>query len=107
MPEKLYTKLQAAEYLQCSLSTINRRIKAGQLQTVKNGRIVRVTESELEKFLQTPATDAPTQPTESHTTGEKATHETDTQHPDDTTDEPLSVSEWSGINGRTAPLPDS
>ena len=51
--------------------------------------------------------DAPPQPTESHTTGEKATHETDTQHPDDTTDEPLSVSEWSGISGRTAPLPDS
>ena len=51
MPEKLYTKMQAAEYLQCSLSTINRRIKTGDLKPLKNGRIVRFTESELERFV--------------------------------------------------------
>jgi excisionase family DNA binding protein len=51
MPEKLYTKMQAAEYLQCSLSTINRRIKTGDLKPLKNGRIVRFTESELERFI--------------------------------------------------------
>lgn len=51
MPEKLYTKMQAAEYLQCSLSTINRRIKTGDLNPLKNGRIVRLTESELDRFI--------------------------------------------------------
>lgn len=49
--EKLYTKKQACEYLQCSLSTINRRIKTGELKILKNGRIVRITESELDKLL--------------------------------------------------------
>ncbi|MDE6708531.1 MAG: helix-turn-helix domain-containing protein [Oscillospiraceae bacterium] len=51
MQEKLYTKKQACEYLQCSLSTINRRIKTGELKTLKNGRIVRIAESELDKLL--------------------------------------------------------
>ena len=51
MQEKLYTKKQACEYLQCSLSTINRRIKTGELKILKNGRIVRITESELDKLL--------------------------------------------------------
>jgi len=51
MAEKLYTVAQAAEYLQCSLSTIRRRIREGHLTAIKNGRLVRIRESELGKML--------------------------------------------------------
>ena len=58
------------------------------MKAVKNGRIVRIPESELERFFQVPDTDAPPQPAESHTTGEKAPLEPDAQQPEPTTGEP-------------------
>lgn len=106
--EKLYTKKEVAEILHCSIATIHRRISSGELKAVKNGRIVRIPESELERFFQVPATDAPPQPTASPTTGDKATLETDAQQPEPTTGEPPNRPEWDGIAGKPiAPLPDS
>ena len=49
--EKLYTKKEVAEILHCSVATIHRRITTGELKAIKNGRIVRITESELENFI--------------------------------------------------------
>ena len=103
MNEKLLTIAQTAEYLQCSQSTIRSRIRRGTLKAVKNGRIVRIPESELERFFQVPDTDAPPQPTESHTTGEKATLEPNVQQPEPTTEKPSSVPEWDGISGKSEP----
>lgn len=51
MPEKLYTKKEVAEILSCSVATVHRRINDGTLKAVKNGRIVRISESELDRFL--------------------------------------------------------
>jgi len=98
MNEKLLTIAQTAEYLQCSQSTIRSRIRRGTLKAVKNGRIVRIPESELERFFQVPDTDAPPQPTESPTTGEKTTLEPDAQQPEPTTDESPDRPEWDGIS---------
>jgi excisionase family DNA binding protein len=98
--EKLYTKKEVAEILHCSIATIHRRISSGELKAVKNGRIVRIPESELERFFQVPDTDAPPQPTESPTTGEKITLEPDAQQPEPTTDESPDRPEWDGISGK-------
>lgn len=51
MDEKMLTIAQAAEYLQCSQSTIRNRIRKGELHPLKNGRIVRLTVSELDRFM--------------------------------------------------------
>ena len=51
MPEKLYTKKEVAEILSCSVATVHRRINDGTLKAVKNGRIVRISESALDSFL--------------------------------------------------------
>ena len=108
--EKFYTLPEIADILRCSVPTIRRRIKAGTLRAVKNGGVYLISELALNSYLQTsetsvndiPATstDAPPQPTESTTTGDKATLETDAQQPDDTTEEPSNVPEWNGISGK-------
>lgn len=51
MEEKLYTTEQAAELLQCSLSTIRRRIKSGELKALKSGKLLRIPESSLQELL--------------------------------------------------------
>lgn len=51
MDDKMLTIAQAAEYLQCSQSTIRNRIRKGELHPLKNGRIVRLTVSELDRFM--------------------------------------------------------
>ena len=99
--EKFYTLPEIADILRCSVPTIRRRIKAGTLRAVKNGGVYLISESALNSYLQTsetsvndiPATstDAPPQPTESPTTGDKATLETDAQQPEPTTEKPSSV----------------
>ena len=108
--EKFYTLPEIADILRCSVPTIRRRIKAGTLRAVKNGGVYLISELALNSYLQTsetsvndiPATstDAPPQPTESPTTGEKATLETDAQQPEPTTDEPPDRPEWDGISGK-------
>ena len=51
MEEKLYSTEQAAELLQCSLSTIRRRIKSGELKALKSGKLLRIPESSLQELL--------------------------------------------------------
>ena len=52
MEEKLYTVQQAADMLQCSVSTIRRRIKSGELRAIKSGQILRIPESAIEAMMQ-------------------------------------------------------
>ena len=56
MEEKLYTVQQAADALQCSLSTIRRRIKSGELKAIKSGQILRIPESSIREMMK-PTTD--------------------------------------------------
>jgi excisionase family DNA binding protein len=49
--EKLYTPEQVANYLQVHHLTILRMIKAKKLKALKIGRIYRIPESDLKKFL--------------------------------------------------------
>ncbi|WP_311519596.1 helix-turn-helix domain-containing protein [uncultured Actinomyces sp.] len=46
-----YTVKQAAECLQVSIKTIRRLINAGEINAVRIGRCVRITQSELERFM--------------------------------------------------------
>jgi len=48
--EKIYTTLEAMEYLKISYSTIGRYIKSGKLKTRKLGRHYRIAESDLQAF---------------------------------------------------------
>ena len=108
--EKFYTLPEIADILRCSIPAIRRRIKEGKLKAVKNGRAYIVSQSALDSYLQTSetsindipavATDAPPQPTESPTTGEKTTLEPDAQQPEPTTDESPDRPEWDGISGK-------
>jgi len=50
--EKLYTIPEAAKRLQCSTHTIRRRINSRELQCLRNGRIILITETQLNAFLQ-------------------------------------------------------
>lgn len=49
--EKIYTVLEAREYLKISDATIRRYIKSGKLKSQKLGREYRITESALIEFL--------------------------------------------------------
>ncbi len=121
---KLYGVKDVADMFGVSSQAIRNMIEREELKAVKIGGSYRIPQKEIDRLIEPiadiievdempvndiPATspDAPPQPTASPTTGDKATLETDAQQPDDTTDEPSSVSEWSGISGQTAPLPDS
>jgi excisionase family DNA binding protein len=50
--EKIYTPEQVAKYLQVHHLTVLRLIKAKKLKALKIGRIYRISESELNKFIQ-------------------------------------------------------
>jgi len=49
--EKLYTIPEAAEELRCSVVTIRRRIKSGELKSFRNGKKYLITQSQLDDFL--------------------------------------------------------
>lgn len=49
--EKWYTVQQAAEMLQCSPNTIRRRIKSGELDVMRSGRILRIPESAIKEMM--------------------------------------------------------
>ena len=51
MEEKWYTTEQAAEILQCSMSTIRRRLKSGELKALKSGKIIRIPESSIKAMM--------------------------------------------------------
>ena len=48
---KTYTKAEIAEILHCHLQTVNNRIKSGQLEAVKIGRRVLITEKAFNDYL--------------------------------------------------------
>lgn len=50
--EKLYTIPEVAQELKCSVTTIRRRIKSGELKTCRNGKLYLITQSQLDSFLQ-------------------------------------------------------
>jgi len=50
--EKLYTTEQVAQLLQIHPLTVLKYIKAGKLRAIKLGRVYRIRESELQKFLE-------------------------------------------------------
>lgn len=52
MVDKLYTTEQVAKLLQIHPLTVLKYIKAGRLKAVKLGRVYRVTETALQKFLE-------------------------------------------------------
>ncbi len=47
----LLTLQQVAELLQCSLKTVTRRIEAGDLPVIRDGRMVRVHPGDLERYI--------------------------------------------------------
>ena len=49
--EAMHKKEEVAEYLGVSPSTVDRLIRSGQLDTLKIGRSVRITEKALRRFL--------------------------------------------------------
>lgn len=49
--EKLYTIPEAAEELRCSVVTIRRRIKSGELKSFRNGKIYLITQTQIDEFL--------------------------------------------------------
>jgi excisionase family DNA binding protein len=52
MLDKLYTTEQVADLLQIHPLTVLKYIKVGRLRAVKLGRVYRITESALQKFLE-------------------------------------------------------
>jgi excisionase family DNA binding protein len=42
---------QAAERLGVSIDTVRRRIAEGQLRATKHGRVIRISETEIQRFL--------------------------------------------------------
>ncbi len=51
MRDDLLTLPQAAARLSCSVATVKRRIRAGTLPTFRDGRIVRVRELDLDRYI--------------------------------------------------------
>jgi excisionase family DNA binding protein len=47
----LLTRAQAAEELGCSLSTLKRRIAAGDIPVFLDGRLVRIREADLRRYV--------------------------------------------------------
>lgn len=52
MNEQWYTVQQAAEILQCSVSTVRRRIADGELKVMKSGRIIRISADAIKDMMQ-------------------------------------------------------
>ena len=48
---ELLTFRQAADRLDCSLATIKRRVRAGSLPAFRDGRLVRVREDDLRRYV--------------------------------------------------------
>jgi len=52
-PLSLMTIRDVAEHLKCSAATVQRRIKAGKLRAIVDGRLVRIAPEDLENFIRT------------------------------------------------------
>lgn len=51
MNERLLTLAEAARVLGCSLDTVKRRVRSGAIPVFRDGRIVRVRESDLRSYV--------------------------------------------------------
>jgi excisionase family DNA binding protein len=51
MGGRLLTVTEAAEVLRCSVATVKRRIRTGALPTYRDGRLVRIREDDLRRYV--------------------------------------------------------
>ena len=51
-PERLYTRKQSCERLNCSLSMLERLIRRGEIPVVRMGRKILIRESALERWIE-------------------------------------------------------
>ncbi len=51
VPEKLLTETEASEILNCSIRTIRRRIEAGDLAVIRDGRLKRIQPADLRIYI--------------------------------------------------------
>jgi excisionase family DNA binding protein len=51
-PERLYTRKQSCKRLNCSLSTLERLIRRGEIPVVRMGRKILIRESALERWIE-------------------------------------------------------
>ena len=51
-PERLYSRKEAIQRLNCSLSTLERLIRQGELPIVRMGRKILIRESALERWIE-------------------------------------------------------
>ena len=51
LPEPLLTMQDVAEILNCSLKTVKRRVDAGDLPAIRDGRMVRVHPEALNRYI--------------------------------------------------------
>lgn len=51
LPERLLSLNDSAEILGCSVKTIRRRVDAGELATIRDGRLVRVHPDDLDRYI--------------------------------------------------------
>jgi excisionase family DNA binding protein len=49
--DELYTLREVAEALSCSLATVKRRVSSGELPAYRDGRLVRVRASDLDRYI--------------------------------------------------------
>jgi excisionase family DNA binding protein len=50
-PEKLLTETEASEILGCSVRTVRRRIEAGELAVIRDGRLKRIQPDDLRNYI--------------------------------------------------------
>jgi excisionase family DNA binding protein len=51
MSERLLTLPQACDQLACSLATLKRRIRTGQLPVFRDGRLIRIRQTDLDHYI--------------------------------------------------------
>lgn len=51
LPEKLLTETEVSKILNCSLRTVRRRIEAGELAVIRDGRLKRVHPEDLDLYI--------------------------------------------------------
>jgi excisionase family DNA binding protein len=52
LPQRLLNLRDTSEVLGCSMKTLRRRIEAGELAVIRDGRIVRVHPEDLQRYIQ-------------------------------------------------------